>query len=71
MHDMREKSGKGDILIEDIEELENLDALGIHTRRLNAKEIIMPKKVESSYSHSQMEQSNCPEEIMESENPPN
>ena len=34
---------KGDILVADIEELENLDASEIHVRRLNAKEKIKPK----------------------------
>ena len=34
---------KGDIVVADIEELENLDASEIHARRLNAKEVIMPK----------------------------
>ena len=36
---------KGDILVADLEELENLDAPEIYTRRLNAKEVITPKKV--------------------------
>ena len=34
---------KGDILILDFEELEELDASEIHAKRLNAKEVILPK----------------------------
>ena len=37
---------KGDILVADIDELENLDASEKHARRLNAKEIIPPKNGE-------------------------
>ena len=37
---------KGDILVADIEELENLGASEIHARRLNAKEVITPKNGE-------------------------
>ena len=40
---------KGDILIADIEELEKLDASEIYPRRLNAKEIRIPRKTENSY----------------------
>ena len=39
----------------DIEELENMDASKIHAKRLNAKEVITPKKDVKSYSRSQME----------------
>ena len=34
--------GKEDILVADVEELEILDALEIHSRRLDAKEVPMP-----------------------------
>ena len=37
---------KGDILVADIEEVQNLDASDIHARRLNAKKIITPKSGE-------------------------
>ena len=37
---------KGDLLIADIEELENLDASDIHPRRLNAKEVLRTKNGE-------------------------
>ena len=37
---------KGDILVADIEELERMDASEIHAKRLNAKEVITPKKGE-------------------------
>ena len=30
-------------MVADIEELENLDASEIHARRLNAREVLMPK----------------------------
>ena len=45
----REVSGKGDILIADIEELEQMDASEIHARRLNAKEVSTPWKMKKSY----------------------
>ena len=35
---MRRESGKGDIMIADIEELDEMDASEFHARRLNAKE---------------------------------
>ena len=54
----------------DIEELENLDASEVRTRRLIAKEVVMPNTVEFSCSPSQMEQSHCLEEIRLSKNPP-
>ena len=31
-------------MVADIEEMENLNASEIHARRLNAKEVLMPKK---------------------------
>ena len=37
---------KGDILVADTEELEILDVSEIHARRLNAKDVIMPKNGE-------------------------
>ena len=38
---------KGDILVADIEELENVDASKINSRRLNAKALKTPKKGEN------------------------
>ena len=35
---------KGDILVVDLEELEEMDASEIHAKRLNAKEVTLPKK---------------------------
>ena len=35
---------KGDVLIADIEELETMDASGIYSKRLNAKEVIFPRQ---------------------------
>ena len=37
---------KGDIMVADIEELEQMDASEIHARRLNAKEVLTPTKGE-------------------------
>ena len=37
---------KGDVLIEDLEELETMDASEIYSKRLNAKEVIFPKQGE-------------------------
>ena len=36
---------KGDIMVADIEELETMDASDIYAKRLNAKEVIFPKKM--------------------------
>ena len=35
---------KGDIMVADIEELEEMDASELHARRLNAKEVLTPTK---------------------------
>ena len=35
---------KGDVLVADLEELETMDASEIHSKRLNAKEAIFPKR---------------------------
>ena len=37
---------KGDIMVADIEELETMDASEIYSKRLNAKEVILPKQGE-------------------------
>ena len=37
---------KGDIMVADIQELEQMDASELHARRLNAKEVLTPKKGE-------------------------
>ena len=40
---------KGDVLIADLEELETMDASEIYSKRLNAKEVIFPKKGEFTF----------------------
>ena len=35
---------KGDIMVADIEELEEMDASELHARRLNAKEVLTPQR---------------------------
>ena len=35
---------KGDVLVADLEELETMDASEIHSKRLNAKEVIFPEE---------------------------
>ena len=35
---------KGDVLVADLEELETMDASEIHSKRLNAKEVIFPQQ---------------------------
>ena len=40
---------KGDILVADVEELETMDASEIFSKRLNAKEVIFPKKTRRIY----------------------
>ena len=37
---------KGDVLIADLEEFESMDAPEIHSKRLNAKEVMFPKERE-------------------------
>ena len=54
---------KGDILVADIEELEQMDASELHARRLNANEVLTPMNGDNFYSQSQMEQSKPLEEI--------
>ena len=54
---------KGDIMVADIEELEEMDASELHARKLNAKEVLTPMKSDNLYSQSQMEQSKFLEEI--------
>ena len=54
---------KGDIVVADIEELEEMDASEIHAKRLNAKEVLTPQNGGKCFSRSQMEQSNYLEEI--------
>ena len=53
---------KGDVLIADLEESETMDASEIDARRLNAKEIVTPKRGDFFVVRSQMEQQNCLEE---------
>ena len=53
----------GDVLIADLEELETMDASEIYSKRLNAKEVILPKKINSPFFRSQMDESNPSEEI--------
>ena len=61
---------KGDILVADIEELENLDASEIHARKLNAKDVLTSKtEVNIQYSQSLMVQQKCLEKLRKSENP--
>ena len=50
-------------MVADIEELETIDASEIYAKRLNAKEVIFPKKMENSFFQSQMDESNFLEEI--------
>ena len=39
----------GDTLVEDVEELQNLDVSDIYVRRLNAKEVLVPKNWRQVY----------------------
>ena len=41
---------KGDVLIADLEELETMDASEIYSKRLNAKEVIFPKRGEFNFA---------------------
>ena len=60
---------KGDIMVADLEELETMDASEIYSKRLNAKEVIFPKK-ENLLFQSQMDESKHPEKIRNWEHPP-
>ena len=44
------RSWKGDVLVADLEELETMDASEIYSERLNAKEVIFPKKMGKPFS---------------------
>ena len=57
------RNEKGEILVADIEELETMDASEIYSKRLNAKEVIFPKKKENLFLQSQMDESKPLEEI--------
>ena len=46
---------KGDAVVADIEELEEMDASEFHARRLNAKEVLTPMSGEKFFSQSKME----------------
>ena len=62
---------KGDIMIADIEDLEEMDATEIHARMLNAKEVLTPMKGDLfCIPQSQMEQSKTLEEIDVWNHPP-
>ena len=50
-------------MVADIEELDKLDAPEMHSKRLNAKEVIFPKKWKISFFQSQMDEQNLLEEI--------
>ena len=50
-------------MVADIEDMEMMDASEIYSKRLNAKEVIFPKEMESSFFQSQMDESNLLEEI--------
>ena len=60
----------GDVLVADFEELETMDASEIYSKRLNAKQVIFPKKKENLFFQSQMDESNALEEIKSWKHPP-
>ena len=59
----REGIWKGDVLIADLQELETMDASEIHSKRLNAKEVIFPKGKGEFIFQPQMDESTPLEEI--------
>ena len=61
---------KGDELVADLEELETMDASEICSTRLDAKEVIFPKKRENLFFQSQMDELTPLEEIKTWEHPP-
>ena len=60
---------KGDVLVADLEELEAMDASEIYSKRLNAKEVILPEE-KGNFFQSQMDESNSLEEMKTWEHPP-
>ena len=54
---------KGDVLVADLEELETMDASEIYSKRLNAKEVIIPKEKGKLFFQSKMDESKPLEEI--------
>ena len=57
------RTWKGDVLVADLEELETMDASEIYSKRLNAKEVIFPKKKDNLFFQSQMDELKPLEEI--------
>ena len=45
-------------MVADLEELETMDASEIYSKRLNAKEVTFPKKMENLFFQPQMDESN-------------
>ena len=61
---------KGDILVADFEEVETMDALEIYSQRLNAKEVIFPKRNgKFIFPVEDGDESHCLEEIRNWEHP--
>ena len=58
-----ERIWKGDTMVADIEELEEMDASELHARRLIAKEVKFPKEYEKIIFQPQMDESNFLEKI--------
>ena len=54
---------KGEVLVADLEELETMDASEIYSKRLNAKEVILPKENGEFIFQSQIDESTPLEEI--------
>ena len=56
--------------VADIEELETMDASEIYSKRLKAKEVIIPKEMENPFFQPQMDELNFLEEIRNWQHPP-
>ena len=54
---------KGGVLVADLEELETMDASDIYSKRLNAKEVVVPQEKGEFIFQTQMDESNPLEEI--------
>ena len=60
---------KGDVLIADIEELENMEVSEVYLRRINTKEVLTSQKEEEFVFPGQMKRQICHKETTKSENP--
>ena len=75
LHGLRSISGrkleKGYLLVADVDELQENDASGVYVKRINAKEVLVPKEDEELFliRHAQLVLSRWQEQLVKSEDP--